>query len=149
VVRDSAYPGLALCIGFAGAELLPGAIAGSDCADAGDPAGQRRHTRRAFQLDHNPEVKALAPQIRRIVPLEDELCVFRQSWPSVSFYGERRTSQVQSVRDPRLDGLLERSPIVWCVVRQRHLEELERLGPAVEGRAGDHLLVRIPGRAAR
>jgi len=145
-----AYPELALCIGFAGAELLPRSHRGKAIALAlVILLANVATTRQAFRPDYNPEVKALAPHIRRNVPLEDELCVYRQSWPSVSFYGERRTSHVRSPRDPRLDGLLERSPIVWCVVRERHLEELERFGPSVKARAGDHLLVRIPGRSAR
>jgi hypothetical protein len=144
-----AYPALALCIGFAATELLP-----------------RRQHRKAVAValvillanfaisgrlrspDYSPEVKALAPYIHEYVPPEEELCVYRRSWPSVSFYGERRTLHVRSLHDERLARVLERSSFVWCVARRHHLPELRRLEPRVEALTTEHLLLRIPGQAA-
>jgi 4-amino-4-deoxy-L-arabinose transferase-like glycosyltransferase len=109
-----------------------------------------------FDLDHGPDVKAVARLAGRLVPPGETLYLYETAIPSVLFYADRRVVEYD---EPSMDDLVqrlrERGELVCITRKVRRLESLRRAvgraGVAVIDTRGDYLLLRLraPKEASR
>jgi 4-amino-4-deoxy-L-arabinose transferase-like glycosyltransferase len=144
-----AYPALAICIGVLLVRLLG-----------------RRHvykvaaavvlvlllqgalTPGVFDLDHNPEVKAVARVAGPLVPTGETLFLYETAVPSVLFYADRRVVEYDEESLEELARhLRERGELVCITRKERRLERLREAlghgGVEVIDSRGTYFLLRL------
>jgi 4-amino-4-deoxy-L-arabinose transferase-like glycosyltransferase len=144
-----AYPALAICIGVFLVRVV----------------GRRNHYKVAagavmvlvlqgvmtpgvFDLDHGPDVKAVARQAGPLVPSGETLCLYETAIPSVLFYADRRVVEYDEASLADLARHLRERGELICVTRKvRRLERLRQVlghaGVEVVDTRGTYLLLRL------
>jgi len=150
-----AYPALALCIGVSlqrlvGRRHLYKLVAGVLLA----LVLQATMTRGILDLEHEPEVKALARQARAWVAEGETLYVYEMAIPTALFYVGRHVDELDEQLLGELAGHVEQDGEIICLTR--NADRVERLRGAVASgavevldRRGEYHLLRIAEAVSR
>lgn len=144
-----AYPALAICIGVLLVRVL----------------GRRHHFKAAavavlilvlqgvltpgiFDLDHDPDVKAVARQAGPLVPSGETLFLYETAIPSVLFYADRKVVEYdEESREALARNLRERGELICITRKVRRVERLRQLlghgGVEVIDSRGAYFLLRL------
>ncbi|MGR3318121.1 MAG: ArnT family glycosyltransferase [Candidatus Anammoxibacter sp.] len=102
---------------------------------------------RIFDLDYQPDIKALGPRIKAEVPLNENIYIYKVNQPSVAFYGERHVLQFSSEELSKHFDTTKENGNIYVLTRERDIEQLFAMVPGkafeiIESQ-GDHLFVKI------
>jgi len=144
-----AYPALAICIGVFLVRVLGRrrlyAVAAAAVLIL---ALQGVMTPGVFDLDHGPDVKAVAQQAGSLVPSGETLYLYETAIPSVLFYAARRTVEYEEESlDDLARRLHERGELICITRKVRRLELLRqtlgRAGVEIIDTRGSYFLLRL------
>lgn len=103
---------------------------------------------RVFDLDYEPDVKALALEARALLPDDAILFVHDTDAPTVRFYAEREVQILEVSRPTRLRDQLQRHGLALCIARggqqvERLLAILDDFDAEVIEQRGEDFLLRF------